>query len=60
MTHASDDHRYAGTDWQCAAIRRLLFGPVAGIFPASLARRHTALSLHIVHNVFDQPEPGLR
>ena len=46
--------------WQCAAIRRLLFGPVTGSFPASLARRHTALSLHIVRHVLDQPEPELR
>ena len=46
--------------WQCAAIRRLLFGPVTSRFPASLARRHKSLSLHVVRDVLDQPEPGLR
>ena len=46
--------------WQCAAIRRLLFGPVTAAFPASLAQRHAKLSLHVVENVLALPEPGLR
>lgn len=51
---------FMNRDWQCAAIRRLLFGPVTGAFPSSLAQRHDDLSLHVVRNVLDPPEPGLR
>ncbi len=46
--------------WQCAAIRRLLFGPVTAAFPASLAQRHANLSLDVTREVLDLPEPGLR
>jgi glucosamine-6-phosphate deaminase len=46
--------------WQCAAIRRMLFGPVTGAFPASLIRRHANVSLDVVAEVLALPEPGLR
>lgn len=46
--------------WQCAAIRRMLFGPVTGAFPASLVQRHAALSVDVTEEVLALPEPGLR
>jgi len=46
--------------WQCAALRRMLFGPVTGAFPASLVQRHGSLSVHVTEEVLALPEPGLR
>lgn len=45
--------------WQCAAIRRLAFGPVTAAFPASLAQTHSDWSLHLVEEVLEAPEPVL-
>lgn len=45
--------------WQCAAIRRLAFGPVTAGFPASLAQAHPDWSLHLVEEVLEAPEPVL-
>ncbi|MDA7427955.1 hypothetical protein PGB28_05760 [Primorskyibacter aestuariivivens] len=45
--------------WQCAAIRRLAFGPVTAGFPASLAQTHDNWSLHLVEEVLEAPEPVL-
>jgi len=50
---------YLNRDWQCAALRRLAFGPVTAAFPASLAQRHPDWSLHLVDKVLDEPEPLL-
>lgn len=46
--------------WQCAAVRRILFGPVTGAFPASLVRRHPDWTLDITRDVTQMPEPALR
>jgi len=55
---------FMNRDWQCAAIRRLAFGPVTGTFPASLVQRHANWTLHIVENVLQLPSwflaPGTR
>lgn len=51
---------FMNRSWQCAAIRRMLFGPVTGAFPASLIRRHGNVSLDVVAEVLALPEPGLR
>lgn len=45
--------------WQCAAIRRLAFGPVTAAFPASLVQSHPDWSLHLVEEVLAAPEPVL-
>lgn len=45
--------------WQCAAIRRLGFGPITAAFPASLAQTHDNWSLHLVEEVLNPPEPVL-
>lgn len=50
---------FMNRNWQCAAIRRLAFGPVTAGFPASLAQRHPDWSLHLVKEVLDAPEPVL-
>ncbi len=47
-------------DWQRAAIRRLLFGPVTGAFPASLVQTHSNVTIDAVASVLDSAEPGLR
>lgn len=46
-------------EWQCAAVRRMVAGPVTGAFPASLAQRHTDVTLDICRAVLALPEPGL-
>lgn len=46
--------------WQCAAVRRMLFGPVTGAFPASLIQRHEDVSIDITEEVLGSPEPTLR
>jgi glucosamine-6-phosphate deaminase len=46
-------------DWQRAVIRRAFLGPVAGAFPASLLRRHPAVSLDVTDRVLDAALPGL-
>ncbi|WP_172297343.1 glucosamine-6-phosphate isomerase [Pseudoruegeria sp. HB172150] len=51
---------FMNRDWQCAAIRRLAYGPVTGAFPASLVQNHPEWSLHLVDLVLDPAEPGLR
>lgn len=51
---------FMNRDWQCAAIRRLAFGPVTGAYPASLIQRHSDWTLHIVENVLQAPEPQLK
>lgn len=45
--------------WQCAALRRLAFGPVSAAFPASLVQNHDNWSLHLVDHVLAAPEPEL-
>lgn len=47
-------------DWQRAAIRRMLFGPVTGAYPASLVQTHPNWSVDAVSPVLDDAEPGLR
>ncbi|MDE0304839.1 MAG: hypothetical protein OXI87_08150 [Albidovulum sp.] len=51
---------FMNRDWQCAAIRKMLFGEITGSFPASLVRRHDCASVHVVEGVLDLPEPTLR
>ncbi len=51
---------FMNRNWQCAAIRRLAFGPVTGAYPASLVQKHPDWTLHIVENVLQMPEPQLR
>lgn len=46
--------------WQCAAIRRMLLGPVTAAFPASLVQRHPNATLDVVREVLAEPEPRLR
>jgi glucosamine-6-phosphate deaminase len=47
-------------DWQRAAIRRMLFGPVTGAFPASLVQRHPNVTVDALAPVLAPAEPGLR
>ena len=51
---------FMNREWQCAAIRKMLFGEVTGSFPASLVRKHDCATVHIVEGVLDLPEPTLR
>ena len=46
--------------WQCAAVRRMLFGPVTAAYPASLLQRHGRVSLGLTREVLDVPIPVLR
>ena len=46
--------------WQCAALRRMLFGPVTGAFPASLIQRHLDVTIDLTEDVLGSPEPALR
>lgn len=47
-------------EWQSAAIRRMLFGPVTASFPASLMQMHPDVTIDATEEVLALPEPGLR
>ena len=51
---------YLNREWQSAVIRRMLFGPVTGAFPASLVQRHSDVYVQAVNHVLNSPEPTLR
>ncbi|WP_102868595.1 glucosamine-6-phosphate isomerase [Pseudovibrio exalbescens] len=51
---------FMNRDWQCAAVRRMMFGQISPSFPASLLQRHPSVSLDLVKNVLCLPEPELR
>ena len=46
--------------WQWSVLRKLLFGPITGKFPASLLQNHKEVSFHVVKSVIEIPELGLK
>ena len=51
---------FLNRDWHSTGLRRMMFGPVTGEFPASLVQRHPSLTVHIVQHVLLPPEPSLK
>ena len=51
---------YLNREWQSAVIRRMLFGPVTGAFPASLVQHHDDVYVQAAEYVLKSPEPTLR
>lgn len=51
---------YMNRQWQCAIVRKLLFGPVTASVPASLLQRHADARVLATELVTEPPEPELR
>jgi glucosamine-6-phosphate deaminase len=51
---------YMNRQWQCAIVRKLLFGPVTAKVPASLLQRHADARVLATELVTELPEPELR
>ncbi len=51
---------YMNRPWQCAIVRKMLYGPVTAAVPASLLQRHPDAHVTATDQVTDLPEPALR
>ncbi|MDZ4729341.1 MAG: glucosamine-6-phosphate isomerase [Xanthomonadales bacterium] len=51
---------YMNRVWQCAIVRKILYGPVGVAVPASLLREHGDVRFVVADFVTDLPEPALK